>query len=195
MKKYFLKRSIAKNTIAFFKGSVYLFRAPLSLQAYLLFTLWNEWWNISELWQCQLGDLEKLPLKWCCFKKHFIYVEKEKTFCTTKYAELWCNTVGYKSLTVTIKRGQLYDVTHWIKSSANFLAVLILYHNIKIRLNFWAKYHNSPTNPFPSTTILFHLSFTFVHLFNLSFGWNHDIQNINIQHSNTKQRRYSDTQI
>ncbi len=31
----------------------------------------------------------------------------------------WCNTVGYKSLTVTIVGGQLYDVTHWIKSSTN----------------------------------------------------------------------------
>ncbi len=167
MKKYFLKRSKAKNTM---KGSVYLSRAPLSLQAYLLFTLWNEWWNISELWECQLGDLEKVPLKWRCFKKHFIYVEKEKTFCITKYAELWCYTVGYKSLTVTIKMGQLYDVTHWIKSSANSLAILILYHNIKIQLNFRTKYHNSPTKPFPSTTILFHLCLTFVHLFNLSFG-------------------------
>ncbi len=44
----------------------------------------------------------------------------------------WCNTVGYKSLTVPIYRGQLYDVMHWIKSYINSAAILIIYHSFSL---------------------------------------------------------------
>ncbi len=56
----------------------------------------------------------------------------------------WCNTVGYKSLTMSIYRGQLYDVTHWIKSYTNSPAILILYHSFSF--NLWRQDYHSFLN-------------------------------------------------
>ncbi len=73
------------------------------------------------------------------FMKHFYILKRRKRFWWNNLVlvlqhimKWWFNTVGYKSLTVSIYRGQLYDVTHWIKSYINSAAILIIYHSFSL---------------------------------------------------------------
>ncbi len=68
------------------------------------------------------------------FMKHCYMLKRRKCFWWHNWCwycdimKWWCNTVWYKSLTVSMYRGQWYDVTHWIKSYTNSSAILITYH-------------------------------------------------------------------
>jgi hypothetical protein len=61
--------------------------------------LWNEWWNISKLLECQLGNLEKLPLRLHHNMKCFVYVEKEKHFRMNQFGDSrYCKMLWYYAI-------------------------------------------------------------------------------------------------
>ncbi len=103
----------------------------------LIFKLWNEWWNIRELRECQLGNLEKLPLR--LRHNDVSYMLKRKNvlewtnlvMVLQHVIMLCCIVGGYESPAARMYSDELFDVTHW-KSSRNYPAILILYHKISL---------------------------------------------------------------
>ncbi len=90
--------------------------------------MWNEWQNISELQEYQLcNGLITLKLAaeiTSCMKCFRICWKSEIGLRELTWwwdCNTWCYGVGYKSLTGTMKRGELYDVINWIKNLTNAL--------------------------------------------------------------------------
>jgi hypothetical protein len=87
--------------------------------------LWNDWWNISVLLECQLCNVcqswkgrHETCIDMTSSVKHFSYVRKEMFYmnhCWLRDLTMLCNINEHKRLAGMRSRGQSYDVTHSIK--------------------------------------------------------------------------------
>ncbi len=82
--------------------------------------MWSDWWNISEVRECQLCNVSlTLKLYETCTDilsdaKHFSYMLRKRTFCMNHFrlrdCTIFCKDHEYIGLAETMSRGQSYEV-------------------------------------------------------------------------------------